>query len=168
MAGKPQKKPPVELRKPPPGADSFVGDEGRRFSTYTPATRLPVAPPAGLASPASDRAPGAPVDQLVPEKFDPEDDFKAMFMSDTPVSDQATGESTTSTVPPSKVRAGRRAKGTSKAVVQRVSGRQLRRTTIYFDIELARSLAVYCASADLELSEVVSLAVLQFLKKNQG
>jgi hypothetical protein len=44
-------------------------------------------------------------------------------------------------------------------IVQRRSGRARRRTTVYFDPQLARRLKVYCATYGVELSELVEKAV---------
>lgn len=209
MAGNPGKKPHVELRRPPPNADSFVNQGAAVPSVYA---SFPVAPP--VAAPVVPPVPAAPepvpaappsVPASVPaasevRKASPavvqedeeadleadeddeelskpsvlqrlaaasgtsEDELGALLSRGSPAEPEA--EPTAIVQVSSKGRLSRKSKGNSKAVVQRVSGRQLRRTTIYFDVELARTLAVYCASTDREMSEVVSLAVKQFLKKN--
>jgi hypothetical protein len=49
--------------------------------------------------------------------------------------------------------------------VVRQSGTERRRTTVYFEPELARRLNVYCAQHDLEMSQVVGEAVEALLGK---
>lgn len=46
-----------------------------------------------------------------------------------------------------------------KSVVARSDGRTLRRMTVYLPDDLARKLAIYCATEDQEMSAVVSEAV---------
>jgi len=55
--------------------------------------------------------------------------------------------------------------GTSRApgIVQRQDGRLRRRLTIYLSPELAKRLAIHCASSDLEMSEVVEEALARHL-----
>jgi hypothetical protein len=48
-------------------------------------------------------------------------------------------------------------------IVQRQDGRLRRRLTIYLSPELAKRLAVHCASNDLEMSEVVEEALAKHL-----
>ena len=202
MAGNPGKKPHVELRRPPPNADSFVNQGAAVPPVYAsfpvaPPVAAPVVPPVAAAPPsvpasvpaASEVRKASPAVAQEDEEADldadeddeelskpsvlqrlaaasgtSEDELGALLDRGSPAEPEA--ESTAIVPVSSKGRLSRKSKGNSKAVVQRVSGRQLRRTTIYFDVELARTLAVYCASTDREMSEVVSLAVKQFLKKN--
>lgn len=50
-----------------------------------------------------------------------------------------------------------------KALVQRAGGRTLRRHTLYLSPALSRRLAVFCATRDEDLSDVVERAVLALL-----
>ena len=52
-----------------------------------------------------------------------------------------------------------------RSVVVRKDGRRRRRTTIYFEPELARELKVFCASTGRELSSVVSEAVAAYIRR---
>jgi hypothetical protein len=52
--------------------------------------------------------------------------------------------------------------------VVRQGGTERRRTTVYFDPELAKRLNVYCATHDLEMSLVVGEAVEALLSKKGG
>jgi len=56
----------------------------------------------------------------------------------------------------------------NRTVVTRKDGSERRRTTVYFEPELARRLNVYCAHHDLEMSQVVGEAVEAWLRGNQG
>ncbi len=51
-----------------------------------------------------------------------------------------------------------------KSVVARSDGRTLRRMTVYLPDDLARKLAIYCATEDQEMSAVVSEAVRRQLE----
>lgn len=55
-----------------------------------------------------------------------------------------------------------------RALVLRQNGTERRRTTVYFEPELAKRLNVYCAQHDLEMSQVVGEAVEALLGKKGG
>ncbi len=55
-----------------------------------------------------------------------------------------------------------------RALVLRQNGTERRRTTVYFEPDLARRLNVYCATHDLEMSQVVGEAVAALLVKKGG
>lgn len=138
MVKKSGKKPPIELRRPPLGADLFVSQEAPLSMGIKP---------------------------LLPLSL--ENSEQRSLENSEQESLEGSTERELSVEVLQERRSGK-ARNLSKSVIQRVSGRQLRRMTIYFEMELARSLAVYCAETDRELSEVVSIAVKQFLKKNSG
>lgn len=52
-----------------------------------------------------------------------------------------------------------------RSLVTRQNGTERRRTTVYFEPGLARRLNVYCATHDLEMSQVVGEAVEALLRK---
>jgi hypothetical protein len=52
---------------------------------------------------------------------------------------------------------------TGRGLVKRKDGSTLRRTTIYFPPELATRLKVHCATAGVDLSDVVTTAVAEYL-----
>ena len=54
------------------------------------------------------------------------------------------------------------------AFVQRKDGRELRRFTIYLPCDLARSLRLYCAEREVEMSAVVAAALSQLLHAPQS
>jgi hypothetical protein len=53
----------------------------------------------------------------------------------------------------------------NRTLVARKDGTERRRTTVYFAPELAKRLNVYCATHDLEMSQVVGEAVERLLTK---
>jgi hypothetical protein len=54
------------------------------------------------------------------------------------------------------------------AVIERKNGVQVRRTTVYFPLDLAQQLAVYCATHDVDLSQVASTALAEYLARKSG
>lgn len=56
------------------------------------------------------------------------------------------------------------AQTSERSVVIRKDGRRRRRTTVYFEPELATELKVYCASSGRELSSVVAEAVAAHIR----
>jgi hypothetical protein len=55
----------------------------------------------------------------------------------------------------------------NRKTLQRADGRQLRKLTLYMDPELAQRLAVFCAQAERDLSDVTQEAVGNFLAINK-
>ena len=51
----------------------------------------------------------------------------------------------------------------AKSQVERKDGRQLRRFTVYLDVALAREILVYCASNDLDISELFANAIVEHM-----
>jgi hypothetical protein len=51
----------------------------------------------------------------------------------------------------------------AKSRVERKDGRQLRRFTIYLDVALAREILVYCASNEMDISELFANAIVEHM-----
>jgi len=72
---------------------------------------------------------------------------------------------------PADVQASRRSNArasseqTGPGLVKRKDGRTRRRTTVYFPPDLATRLAVHCATAGVDLSDVVTAAVTEYLAR---
>lgn len=52
----------------------------------------------------------------------------------------------------------------SKSVVRRKDGRQLKRMTVYLPVDLARRLAFHCVESDRDVSGAVALAISRHLE----
>jgi hypothetical protein len=52
----------------------------------------------------------------------------------------------------------------TRGVLARADGREVRRLTLYLPVELAKRLAIHCAEHDRDLSDVVSEAVAKQLE----
>jgi|HubBroStandDraft_1064217.scaffolds.fasta_scaffold277526_2 hypothetical protein len=50
-----------------------------------------------------------------------------------------------------------------RGVVRRKDGTEVKRTTIYLPPPLAKKLAIYCATNDLEMSDVITVALEKYL-----
>ena len=104
------------------------------------------------------RKPPAPVDAALAERFVQSGDGSAGAAAPGRLDVQAPAPlpvtaPVTAPAPPAGAR----------GVLARKDGRELRRMTLYLPSDLARRLAVHCATHDLEMSEVVTAAVRRHL-----
>jgi hypothetical protein len=54
----------------------------------------------------------------------------------------------------------------SRAVIERVDGRTLRRMTVYLPAELAKRLALYCTEHERDMSDVIARSVARTLGRS--
>lgn len=134
MAKKP---PPVSLRKPPAAVDL---DRAEAFVRKT-------------EEPKSAQTLNRPEVQTLNRS-----EVQTVKVSDAPTSERSEAHAAA----PVEVAAPPR-KHVPKSVVARSDGRTLRRMTVYLPDDLARKLAIYCATEDQEMSAVVSEAVQRLL-----
>lgn len=115
-------------------------------------------PPLGL------RKPPAPVDLAAADRFV----RLSEVPPEPPAAEQAPAPANAQTVKLSDAQAAERPEEEplrSKSLVKRGSGRVLRRMTLYLPEDLARELAIYCASEYLELSGVATQAIREHLDR---
>jgi hypothetical protein len=55
-----------------------------------------------------------------------------------------------------------------RKVIERKDGRQLRRTTAYLDVSLARRVSVYAANNDVDQTAIIKAALIEWLEKQKS
>ena len=138
----PPKKPTLSLRQPPP-ANMITDLEAADRFVRGESAAMPVAGATALrvAEPEAPMEPSSEVAAAVPPAI--------VKLVEIPAGDAV----------PSFRRADK------SISVRKRDGAIVRRTTIYFDLELAKKLAAHCHAEQQDVSEVVGLAVKEFLAK---